>query len=35
MKLGKWSPGGASAKFVLLSAILMAGAAAWMCFRAE
>jgi hypothetical protein len=30
MKLGKWSPGGASAKFVLLSAILMAGAAAWM-----
>jgi hypothetical protein len=30
MRLGKWSLGGVSAKIVLLSAIAIAGAAAWM-----
>jgi hypothetical protein len=30
MRLGKWSLGGVSAKFALLSAILLAGAVAWM-----
>ena len=30
MRLGKWSLGGVSAKLVLLSAILMAGAVGWM-----
>jgi hypothetical protein len=30
MRLGKWSLGGVSTKFALLSAILLAGAVAWM-----